>query len=84
MASSEHLKAPLHSHLNRDDDQFLSITLQVAAHEASNGHGRLAQELHGIIAQAKKSNVKNLPVSIAKSLKDSDGLLAISNWPPQV
>jgi hypothetical protein len=39
----------------------------------------LAQELRDIIEQAKKSNVKNLPVSIAKSLKDSDGLLAISH-----
>ncbi len=79
MASSEHLKALLHSHINRDDDRFLSIALQVAAHEARSGHGRLAQELRDIIEQAKKSNVKNLPVSIAKSLKDSDGLLAIGH-----
>lgn len=34
MASSEQLKALFHSHLEKDEDRFMSIALQVAAHEA--------------------------------------------------
>ncbi len=79
MASSEHIKALLHSHIEKDDDRFLSIALQVAAHEARSGHGRLAEELRKIVEQAKKSVNSNLPVSIATSIKDSHGLLAISH-----
>lgn len=40
MASSEQLKALLQSHLEKDDDRFMSIALQVAAHEARSGHGK--------------------------------------------
>ncbi len=43
MASSEQLKALLQSHLEKDDDRFMSVTLQIAAHEARQGHGKLAQ-----------------------------------------
>jgi len=79
MASSAQLKALLQSHIERDEERFLSIALQVAAHEARSGHGRLAKELRDIVEEAKKSNFKKLPVSIAKSLKDSSGLLSTSH-----
>jgi len=79
MASSAQLKALLQSHIEQDEDRFLSIALQVAAHEARSGHGRLAQELRDIIEEAKKKNFNKLPVSIAKSLKDSSGLLSTSH-----
>lgn len=79
MASSEQIKALLHSHLEKDDDRFLSVALQLAAHEARNGHGQLAQELRDIIEQAKKSSNKNIPISIANSIKDSNDLLQISH-----
>lgn len=79
MASSEQIKALLQSHIEKDDDRFLSIALQVAAHEARSGHGRLALELRDIVEQAKISSNKNLPISIAKSLKDSNDLLSISH-----
>ena len=45
MASAEQLKALLKSHINRDDRQFFSVAMQVAAHEAKVGHGKLAMEL---------------------------------------
>jgi len=79
MASSAQLKALLQSHLEQDEDRFLSIALQVAAHEARSGHGRLAQDLRDIVEAAKKKNFNKLPVSIAKSLKDSSGLLSTSH-----
>ncbi|MFA6272663.1 MAG: ATP-binding protein [Patescibacteria group bacterium] len=81
MASSEQLKALLQSHLEKDDDRFMSIALQVAAHEARSGHGKLAQELRDIVELAKKkANFKrNSPISIAKGIQDNSGLLFVSH-----
>ncbi len=45
MASAEQLKALIKSHISRDDGHFYSVAMQVAAHEAKQGHGRLAEEL---------------------------------------
>lgn len=53
MASAEQLKALLKSHINRDDRQFYSVAMQVAAHEAKMGHGKLAIELRDMIDAAK-------------------------------
>lgn len=53
MASSEQLKALIKSHISRDDGHFLSVAMQVAAHEAKLGHGKLAEELRGLIDAAK-------------------------------
>ena len=53
MASSDQLKALIKSHISRDDGQFLSIAMQVAAHEAKLGHGKLAEELRDMIDAAK-------------------------------
>ena len=49
MASGEQLKALLKSHAEGDDDGFFSVAMQVAAHEARRGHGRLAEELRTLI-----------------------------------
>ena len=75
MASSEHIKALLLSHLERDEDRFLSVALQVAAHEARSGHGRLAQELRDIVEKARKQPKVGTAVPIARGFKDSSGLL---------
>ncbi|VAW87214.1 AAA-family ATPase, Atu6082 type [hydrothermal vent metagenome] len=75
MASSEQIKALLLSHLAKDEDRFLSVALQMAAHEARNGHGKLAQDLRNIVDKAKKQAKSNTPTSISKGLKDSSGLL---------
>jgi hypothetical protein len=58
MASSEHIKALLKSHLEGDEDRFLSIALQVAAHEARGGHGKLAQELRDIVEKGRKASAR--------------------------
>lgn len=75
MASSEQLKALLKSHMSGDDNRFLSIALQVAAHEARIGHGKLALELRDIVEKAKKQAKTTTLVSIAKGFKDATGLL---------
>ncbi len=53
VASSEQIKALLKSHISRDDGHFYSVAMQVAAHEAKLGHGKLAEELRDIIDAAK-------------------------------
>ena len=53
MASSEQLKALIKSHISRDDGHFYSVAMQMAAHEAKLGHGKLAEELRDIIDAAK-------------------------------
>ena len=53
MASADQLKALVKSHISRDDGQFYSIAMQVAAHEAKVGHGKLAEELRDLIDAAK-------------------------------
>ena len=53
MANADQLKALLKSHLENDDDRFFSVTMQVAAHEARLGHGKLAEELRTMINDAK-------------------------------
>lgn len=82
MASSEQLKALLRSHMAGDEERFLSIALQVAAHEARIGHGKLAVELRDIVEKAKKRAKSAVPVSIARGLKDASGLLYATT--PQV
>lgn len=53
MARSEQLKALLRSHFEGDDDRFYSVAMQVAAHEARLGHGKVAEELRAMIDAAK-------------------------------
>lgn len=53
MASAEQIKALLKSHMNGDDSHFLSVAMQVAAHEAKLGHGKLAEELRDMVDAAK-------------------------------
>ena len=53
MPSPDQLKALIHSHLRRDEVQFLSVAMQVAAHEAKAGRSKLAMELREMVDAAK-------------------------------
>lgn len=53
MANAEQLKALVKSHIERDDQHFYSVAMQVAAREAKVGHGKLAGELRDMIDAAK-------------------------------
>ena len=55
MASAEQIKALLQSHADGDDNRFYAVAMQVAAHEARLGHGKLAKELRDLIDAAKAS-----------------------------
>jgi SpoVK/Ycf46/Vps4 family AAA+-type ATPase len=53
MANGDQLKALLRSHAEGDDRHFYSVAMQMAAHEAKQGHGKLAEELRELIDAAK-------------------------------
>ena len=75
MASAEQLKALLKSHLEGDDDRFFSVAMQVAAHEAKLGHGKLAQELRALIDDAKSRRGAGSPVPISRPRGELANLL---------
>lgn len=78
MASADHLKALLKSHLEGDDQRFISVGMQVAAHEAKLGHGKLAEELRDLIDDAKQRRSVDHPVPISRPRGELANLLAVS------
>ena len=78
MASAEQLKALLRSHLEGDDDRFFSVAMQVAAHEARLGHGKLAKELRSMIDAAKSQQGAKLPIPISRPRGELANILEVS------
>jgi hypothetical protein len=80
MSSGEQLKALLRSHIDGDEAQFLSIAMQMAAHEAKLGHGKLAKELRDLIDRAKieKGAGTNKPIPFVKPRGELSDVLSAS------
>lgn len=81
MASADQLKALVKSHIDRDDGRFYSVAMQVAAHEAKVGHGKLAIELRDMIDAAKSrahALVNGQPVPLARPRGEVANLLQVS------
>jgi len=53
MATAEQIKALIRSHVSDDSERFYTMALQVAAHEAHQGHGALAHEIRDLIDKAR-------------------------------
>jgi SpoVK/Ycf46/Vps4 family AAA+-type ATPase len=87
MASADQLKALVRSFIERNDSQFLSVAMQVAAYEARKGHGKLAEELRSLIDQAKSQQARlslpdRAPTPIAKPRGELSSLVSVS-YPTQ-
>lgn len=78
MSSADHLKALLKSHIEGDDQRFFSVVMQIAAHEAKAGHGKLAEELRSLIDLAKQRRGTMQPVPISRPKGELAGLLTVS------
>ena len=78
MASADQLKALLASHIEGDDDRFYSVAMQVAAHEARLGHGKLAGDLRSLIDDAKSQQSIVPPVPINRPSGELASLLEAS------
>lgn len=78
MASSDQLKALLKSHIDGDDQLFFSVAMQLAAHEAKLGHGKLAEELRALIDDAKRHQGPRRLTPISQPRGELANLLAVS------
>ena len=77
--AAEQLKALLQSHIEGNESQFYSVAMQMAAHEAKLGHGKLAKDLRDIIDKAKAtSDISIKPTLLVKPRGELSGLLEVS------
>lgn len=80
MASAEQLKALIKSYISRDDGHFFSVAMQMAAHEAKRGHGKLAEELRSLIDGAKArlgQNPSGNLIPIGRAAKPNSELVSL-------
>lgn len=62
MATAEQVKSLIRSYGNADQERFFTIALQVAAHEAKQGHATLAHEIRDLVDKERCSAHKHLKV----------------------
>jgi SpoVK/Ycf46/Vps4 family AAA+-type ATPase len=79
MSSAKHVLALLNSHLQGDEEQFLSIALQVAASEARLGHEESAKDLKRLVQtardNARKGRGGQAPIPIARPKGELQSLI---------
>lgn len=68
MPTAEQIKSLIQSHFESDKERFSTIALQVAAHEARQGHTALAHEIRTLVDESKVNFVKVIPLN--KDLSD--------------
>ncbi len=68
MATAEQIKSLIRSHLSEDDERFYTLALQVAAHEAHQGHGALAHDIREIIDKARRTRGSNTLLKFPQDL----------------
>jgi SpoVK/Ycf46/Vps4 family AAA+-type ATPase len=82
MSTGDQLKALLRSHADGDDRHFYSVAMQMAAHEAKQGHGKLAEEMRDLIDIAKSktsaSGLLRAPVPISRPKGELASLLSVT------
>lgn len=68
MATAEQIKAMIRSHFSDDSERFLTLALQIAAHEAKQGHGPLAHEIRELVEKArsdrKRRTLQGMPAEL--------------------
>ena len=80
MPSADQVKSLIASLAEGDEAHFYSIAMQIAASEARNGHGKLAEEIRALIDKAK-SRVKlpsKGPIPLARPRGEVAELLSVS------
>lgn len=74
MAKAEQIKSLIQSHLENDRERFLTIAMQVAAHEARQGHNELAQDIRTLVDQSKVT-----PLRVSSFKQGLDDLVEASS-----
>ena len=62
MATADQIKSLIRSYSEEDRERFYSIALQMAAHEAKQGHATLAHEIRGLVDNHRKRVQQGLKV----------------------
>jgi SpoVK/Ycf46/Vps4 family AAA+-type ATPase len=82
MATNDQLKALVKSHADRDDPQFYSVAMQVAAKAARAGQAKFAQELRDLIDELRERGVAQSRVAsvvpVAQPRGELSSLLTVS------
>ena len=81
MAASDHIKALIESFASGDESRFYRTALQLAASEARQGHGKLAQELRDAVDTVKArrgSAAVSRPIPLAQPRGDLGELVTAS------
>lgn len=80
MPTADQIKALLSSHAEGDEAQFFSVAMQIAASEARQGHGKLAEEIRALIDRAKsRTGIAGvLPIPLAKPRGELADILSAS------
>jgi len=79
MAKAEQIIQLLKSHAEGNEEHFYTIALQVAAHEARQGHSKLAQELKSLVDKARsKNSQQNKVVTLVQPKHELGAFLSIS------
>jgi SpoVK/Ycf46/Vps4 family AAA+-type ATPase len=54
MATADQIKSLIRSHYSEDPERFYTLALQLAAHEAQQGHGALAHDIRDIVDKSRR------------------------------
>ena len=68
MATAEQIKSLIRSHMGDDDERFYTLALQVAAHEAQQGHSALAHDIREIVDKGRKARGSNVLLKFPQDL----------------
>jgi len=81
VATAQQIKSLVRSFTAGDNEHFVTVALQIAAHSAKKGEGKFAQELRDLVDEVKRRQSRDQlssPVPIARPTGDLAGLLATS------
>ncbi|VBB07161.1 atpase aaa-type core [Lucifera butyrica] len=79
MATAEQLKMLIKSHFEQNDERFRTIVLQLAAHEANQGHSALARDIRDLIDKSRNGKVVPLNKELNELLYNATSDYRLSN-----
>lgn len=63
MAKADQIKSLIKLHFENQNERFITVALQIAAHEAKLGHSKLADDIKKIIDNSKSNRPKLKPIN---------------------
>ena len=81
MATAQQIKSLVRSYSSGDGEHFVTVALQIAAHAAKKGNGKLAQELRDLVDETKRRQDRDTqlqPVPMARTQGELAGIVATS------